>query len=79
MKKKFRLDFSAHTSVVVAVDDCDEELMEEEAIRVAQEYLLRGGIETTWELDDGGFDDVDDSEEAVNDENYDYMMNGGEV
>ena len=66
MKKKFRLDFSAHASVVVAVDDSDEELMEEEAIRVAQEYLLSGGIVTSWELDDGGFDDADDSEEAVN-------------
>lgn len=66
MKKKFRLDFSAHTSVVVAVDDSDEELMEEEAIRIAQEYLLSGGVETSWELDDGGLDDADDSEEAVN-------------
>ena len=68
MKKKFRLDFSAHTSVVVAVDDCDEELMEEKAIRIAQEYLHRRGVEASWELDDGGLDDADDSEEAVNED-----------
>lgn len=68
MKKKFRLDFSAHTSVVVAVNDCDEELMEEEAIRIAQEHLHRRGVEASWELDDGGLDDADDSEEAVNED-----------
>ena len=66
MKRKYRIDFSAHTSVVVAVEGEDEVMMEEEAIRIAEDYLLCRGIVPSWELDDGGIDDVDDSEEAVN-------------
>lgn len=65
MKKKVRVDFSAHCSVVVAVDDTDD--MYDEAVRIAEEYVEGNpSIRTNWEVDDGGFDDVDDDEEAVN-------------
>ena len=66
MVKKYRIDFSAHTSVVVAVEGDDEVMMEEEAVRIAEDYVYCSGISAQWELDDDGIDDVDDSEEAVN-------------
>lgn len=65
MKKKVRVDFSAHYSVVVAVDDTDD--MYDEAVTIAEEYVEGNpSIRPNWEVDDGGFDDVDDDEEAVN-------------
>lgn len=66
MKRKYRLDFSAHTSVVVAVEGDDEDMMVEEAVRIAEDYVIGSGVSAQWELDDDGIDDVDDSEEAVN-------------
>lgn len=68
MKKKFRLDFSAHTSVVVEVELDDDDAMEEEAIKIAENYLEQRGVDAEWDLDDGGIEDVDDSEEAINQE-----------
>ena len=65
MTKKIRLDFSAHVSVVVAVDD-EEDMMEDKALEIAEDYLATRGCIPTWELDDGGIDEVDDTEEAIN-------------
>lgn len=61
--KKVRCDFSAHTSVVVAIPD-DADL--DDAIDIAEEYLQCNSIHQQWDLDDGGVDEVDPSEEAVN-------------
>lgn len=61
--KKVRCDFSAHTSVVVAIpDDADYD----DAAKIAEEYMQTNSITPIWELDDEGVDDADDSEEAVN-------------
>lgn len=61
--KKVRCDFSAHTSIVVAIPD-DAEL--DDAITMAEEYMQRNNIHQQWELDDEGVDEVDPSEVAVN-------------
>lgn len=61
--KKVRCDFSAHTSVVVAIPD-DAEL--DDAIDIAEEYLQRNSIHQQWDLDDEGVNEVDPSEESVN-------------
>lgn len=65
MKKKVRVDFSAHCSIVVSVEDSDE--MYDDAIKIAEEYITGNpAITPVWEVDDDGTDDADDSEEAVN-------------
>ena len=65
MKKKIRVDFSAHCSVVVSVEEGDE--MYDEAVSIAENYVQgNSSIEATWELDDDGVEDVDDYEESVN-------------
>lgn len=61
--KKVRCDFSAHTSIVVAIPD-EAEL--DDAIEIAEEYIKTKGVTPVWELDDGGVDEVDETEEAVN-------------
>lgn len=61
--KKVRCDFSAHTSIVVAIPD-EAEL--DDAIEIAEEYMKTIGVTPEWELDDGGVDEVDETEEAVN-------------
>lgn len=61
--KKVRCDFSAHTSIVVAIPD-DAEL--DDAIEIAEDYMKTNGEHALWELDDEGVDEVDPSEEAVN-------------
>lgn len=61
--KKVRCDFSAHTSIVVAVRD-DAEL--DDAIEIAEDYMRTNSVSPLWELDDEGVDEVDASEEAVN-------------
>lgn len=62
---KFRLDYSAHVSVVVDVPDyVDEENGEDKAIEAAESYLKLRGVQPEWELDDGGVEEVDDSCEA---------------
>lgn len=61
--KKVRCDFSAHTSIVVAIPD-EAEL--DDAIEIAEEYMKTKGVTPVWELDDGGVDEVDETEEAVN-------------
>ena len=61
--KKVRCDFSAHTSIVVAIPD---EAGLDDAIEIAEEYMKTKGVTPEWELDDGGVDEVDETEEAVN-------------
>lgn len=61
--KKVRCDFSAHTSIVVAIPD-EAEL--DDAIEIAEEYMKTKGVTPVWELDDSGVDEVDETEEAVN-------------
>lgn len=59
MKKKVRVDFSAHCSVVVEVEDTDDYY--DRASELAEEYLLGNKeINPSWEPDDGGIDDADD-------------------
>ena len=61
--KKVRCDFSAHTSIVVAIPD-DAEL--DDAITMAEDYMQRNTIHQQWDLDDEGVAEVDSSEVAVN-------------
>ena len=61
--KKVRCDFSAHTSVVVSIPD-DAEL--DDAIDIAENYLRTHTVSAQWELDDEGVDEVDETEDAVN-------------
>jgi hypothetical protein len=66
MKKKVRVDFSAHTSIVVAVDNTDDYL--DRAIELAEDYVTQCR-DAVWEVDDDGVDDVGDDEEAEVTEN----------
>ena len=61
--KKVRCDYSAHTSVVVAIPD-DAEL--DDAIEIAENYLATNNVTPSWDLDDGGVDEVDETEYTVN-------------
>lgn len=62
--KKVRVDFSAHMSVVVAVKDGDDYLGR--AAKIAEEAVIDYGFVrgATWEVDDGGVDDADDTDEV---------------
>ena len=61
--KKVRVDFSAHISVVVEVKDGDSYL--DRAVELAECYVEGNpSITPSWELDDGGVEDVDDEEIA---------------
>ena len=63
--KKVRLDFSAHCSVVVEVPDVDN--YEDEAVELAENYLSgNNNVYVSWELDDGGIEDADEDDEAIN-------------
>lgn len=60
MKKKMRVDFSAHYSVVVAVEECDD--MESKAIELAEQYIQGGKIDADWEMDEGGVSDANNED-----------------
>lgn len=63
MKKKVRVDFSAHYSVVVEVEEND--VMYENAAILAQQYICGNpAIEPSWEIDDGGVDNADDDDDV---------------
>lgn len=63
MKKiKYRVDFSAHQSVVVEVPDT--EYSEEEAIKLAEKYI--DNMCPYWEVDDGGIEEAGEDEEPIN-------------
>lgn len=61
---KYRLDFTAHKSIVIEVPNGVNS--EDEAIKIAQHYLSGNNVITEWELDDEGIMQVDDNCEAVN-------------
>jgi len=69
---KYRLDFSAHTSIVVEVPDTENS--EEKAIEIAERYITENDVYTYWDLDDGGIEEVEDTEndEPVNDVNLEF-------
>lgn len=69
---KFRLDFSAHKSIVVEVPDTEDS--EEKAIELAEEYMQGNGVCADWEMDDGGIEEVENPEnyEPVNDVNLEF-------
>ena len=71
MKKKVRVDFSAHYSVVVEVEANDA--MYDNAAILAEEYINGNpAIETSWEIDDDGIGDANDCDEPdVREEPYD--------
>lgn len=64
---KYRLDFSAHKSIVVEVPDT--EYSEEKAVEIAEMYMIGNDVCAEWEMDDGGIEEVEDPEnyEPVND------------
>ena len=71
MKKKVRVDFSSHYSVVVEVEANDD--MYDNAATLAEEYINGNpAITPSWEIDDGGIDDADDCDEPdVREKGYD--------
>jgi len=72
MKKntiKYRVDFSAHQSVVVEVPDT--EYSEEEAIKLAERYVY--DMCPSWEVDDGGIEEAEDNDEPVNNVDIDFI------
>ena len=64
---KYRLDFSAHASIVVEVPDTENS--EEKAIEIAEKYMSGRDVYADWEMDDGGIEEVENPEnyEPVND------------
>ena len=60
--QKIRVDFGAHTSVVVAINDDDPDDL---AVEKAQEYLDRKDSYTGWDFDNN-IDSVSDDEDVVN-------------
>ena len=65
MKKKtikYRVDFSAHQSIVVEVPDT--EYSEDEAMKLAERYIYN--MCPSWEIDDGGIEEADEDDEPVN-------------
>lgn len=69
---KYRIDFSAHKSIVVEVPD--SEYSEEKAIELAEEYMEGNGVYADWEMDDGGIEEVDNPDdcEPINDVKLDF-------
>ena len=64
---KYRLDFSAHASIVVEVPDTENS--EEKAIEIAERYMTGNDAYVDWEMDDGGIEEVENPEnyKPVND------------
>lgn len=69
---KYRLDFSAHTSIVVEVPDTENS--EEKAIEIAERYMTGNDVYADWEIDDGGIEEVEgpESREPINDVNLEF-------
>lgn len=60
-RKKLRVDFSAHCSVVIELNEGDG--MYDEAIELAEQYIHGNpNIRATWEADDDGVSDADEEE-----------------
>ena len=64
---KYRVDFSAHHSIVIEVPDTED--AEYKAVELAESYMENTGVYTYWEVDDGGIEEADPNEEPVNDIN----------
>ena len=63
MKKKVRVDFSAHCSIVVAVEESDDYL--DQAAQLAEKYVDGNpSINPDWEIDDDGVDDAEEDAEV---------------
>ena len=63
MKKKIRVDFVSHASIVVELEDCDD--IYDKAARIAEEYINGNPIcRPTFEVEDDGVDDADESDEV---------------
>ena len=57
--KKIRVDFVAHSSVVVQVKEGDD--MYDKAIELAEQYIQGNpSIETEWEFEGGGVDEAEE-------------------
>ena len=57
--KKVRVDFVAHCSVVVEVEEGD--CMYDDAVDLASEFVSYSStIKPVWEVEDGGVSDADD-------------------
>ena len=69
---KYRVDFSAHASIVVEVPDTENS--EEKAIEIAERYMTGNDVCAGWEMDDGGIEEVEDPEnyEPVNDAKLEF-------
>lgn len=59
---KYRVDFSAHQSVVVEVTDTED--AEEKAMELAEKYIYN--FCPSWEIDDGGIEEADPEDEPIN-------------
>ena len=68
---KYRLDFTAHYSIVVEVPD--EENSEENAIKIGEDCITKNDIVPCWDLDDGGIEVAEEDEEPVNDVYIDFI------
>ena len=61
MKKKIRVDFSAHCSVVVELNESED--MYNKAIELAEQYIQGNpAIRPEWEVDDDGVDNASDED-----------------
>lgn len=62
-RKKIRVDFSAHYSVVVELNESEE--MYDEAVELAEQYVQGNpAIIAAWEADDDGVSDADDEDDV---------------
>lgn len=60
-RKKLRVDFSAHCSVVIELNESDG--MYDEAIELAEQYIQGNpNIKASWEADDDGVSGADEEE-----------------
>ena len=66
---KYRVDFSAHQSIVVEVPDTERS--EDEAIALAEEYMYN--MRPSWEMDDGGVEEAEEDEEPINNVDIDFI------
>ena len=61
--KKIRVDLTAHTSIVVGVNECDD--MYDKAAEIAESFIQGNpSFDAYWEVDDGGVDDADENDEV---------------
>ena len=62
-RKKLRVDFSAHCTVVVELNESDG--MYDEAMELAEQYVQGNhSITASWEADDDGVSDADDEDDV---------------